>query len=297
MTKGGKKALLDYFFINCYTITRILRITFENCVDYSEVKVTKDNNRYHKRNGLLNGVIGLAVAIVFVCALGQGNLRKEVHGEEQIRPEGGTSESVMDDAAESSYKADDSYFSSSLLVGDSRAETLGLYSGLADWDVCAARDLDIETVESSKIAKDRLGNACTVADMLAGTSYDSIYISFGIGELGWYKERFISAYRTFLDKVTTLQPSAKIYVMSIIPVSAQLSSEDSVYNNPGIDSFNIGLQELCRAYDNVEYLDVAGSVAVDGVLPDDAGTDGIHFNKEYSLKIIDHIRQNAAIER
>ena len=40
------------------------------------------------------------------------------------------------------------------------------------------------------------------------------------------------------------------------------------------------------------YLDIASSVAVDGVLPDDVGTDGIHFNKEYSQKIIDYIKNN-----
>lgn len=80
--------------------------------------------------------------------------------------------------------------------------------------------------------------------------------------------------------------------MSILPVSAELSSEDSVYNNPAVDRFNLALQELCREYDNVKYLDIASSVAVDGVLPDDVGTDGIHFNKEYSQKIIDYIKNN-----
>lgn len=254
--------------------------------------MTKNNNRYHKNNRLLNGVIGLAVLIVFVCAIGQGNLRKEVHGQEQVRPEGGTSESINESPAPSYDIVDDSYFASSLLVGDSRAETLGLYSDLADWDVCATRNLDIETVESSKIVDTGSGQMITVPDMLSKTNYNSIYISFGTGELGWYKERFITAYRTFLDKITALQPAADIYVMSILPVSAELSSEDSVYNNPAVDRFNLALQELCQEYDNVKYLDIASSVAVDGVLPDDVGTDGIHFNKEYSQKIIDYIKNN-----
>lgn len=146
--------------------------------------MTKNNNRYHKNNRLLNGVIGLAVLIVFVCAIGQGNLRKEVHGQEQVRPEGGTSESINESPAPSYDIVDDSYFASSLLVGDSRAETLGLYSDLADWDVCATRNLDIETVESSKIVDTGSGQMITVPDMLSKTNYNSIYISFGTGELG-----------------------------------------------------------------------------------------------------------------
>lgn len=281
-----------------------MHFILENCVDYSEVKVTKDNNRYYKDNRFLSRIVGLAVVIVFVCALGQGNLRKEVHGQEQIKPEGGTSESInesvdesLDDGSSLTTEVDDSYFATSLLIGDSRAETLGLYSGPSDWDVCAARNLDIETVESSKIVSDDFGQACTVLEMLSKNTYSSIYVSFGTGELGWYRERFISAYRTFLDKLTAAQPGAQIYVMSILPVSAKLSSEDSVYNNPGVDSFNMALKEMCETYDSVEYLDIASSVAVDGVLPEDAGTDGIHFNKEYSLKIMDYIRSNVTVKR
>lgn len=284
--------------------------------------MTKDNNKYqrhnnridnrhdinghnnridNRKNRLIHMVIGTVVMIVFICALGQGNLRKEVRGQEQIRPEGSTSESISESVNRSADQitdqsmqetADDSYFSSSLLVGDSRAETLGLYSGLADWDVYAARNLDIETVQNSKIVSDGTGQMCTVPEILEKTTYSSIYVSFGIGELGWYKERFISAYKAFLDKATVLQPYAKIYVMSILPVSAELSSDDSVYNNPEIDNFNLALQELCKSYDRVEYLDVAESVAVNGVLPEDAGTDGIHFNKEYSQKIMDYIRSH-----
>ena len=68
--------------------------------------MTKDNNKYqrhnnridnrhdinghnnridNRKNRLIHMVIGTVVMIVFICALGQGNLRKEVRGQEQIR--------------------------------------------------------------------------------------------------------------------------------------------------------------------------------------------------------------------
>ena len=98
--------------------------------------------------------------------------------------------------------------------------------------------------------------------------------------------------RTLLDNITKIQPNAKVYVMSTIPVSAELSARDGVYNNPGIDGLNLLVRELCDAYGNVTYLDVADAVSENGVLPDGVSTDGIHYNKEFSQKIMDYIRAN-----
>lgn len=296
----------------------------------SEVTVTKDiNNRYrkkikrqrrHRRMQLFESAVGAIVAVIFVCALGQGNLRKNVSGQEMDRPEGGTSaqisESVTEDVSSdtdaamkasmqpqsgkdmdaSKYVADDSYFSSSLLIGDSRAETLGLYSDMPSWNVCASKNLDVESVSTLKMVDCGAGQKCTVLEMLQDHSYSTIYISFGIEELNWYNARYINAYRALLDNITKLQPNAKVYVMSTIPVSAELSAKDGVYNNPGIDRLNLLVSELCGAYDNVTYLDVASEVAKDGVLPDGVSIDGIHYNKEFSQKIIDYIKTNIDVE-
>ena len=84
--------------------------------------------------------------------------------------------------------------------------------------------------------------------------------------------------------------------MSTIPVSAELSAKDGVYNNPGIDRLNLLVSELCGAYNNVAYLDVASAVAKDGVLPDGVSIDGIHYNKEFSQKIMDYIKTSIDVE-
>ena len=296
----------------------------------SEVTVTKDiNNRYrkkikrqrhHRRMQLFESTVGAIVAVIFVCALGQGNLRKNVSGQEMDRPEGGTSAQISESVTEqvssdtdavvkasmqpqsgkdmdaSKYVADDSYFSSSLLIGDSRAETLGLYSDMPSWNVCASKNLDVESVSTLKMVDCGAGQKCTVLEMLQDHSYSTIYISFGIEELNWYNARYINAYRTLLDNITKLQPTAKVYVMSTIPVSAELSAKDGVYNNPGIDRLNLLVSELCGAYNNVAYLDVASAVAKDGVLPDGVSIDGIHYNKEFSQKIMDYIKTSIDVE-
>ncbi|MBD4644107.1 hypothetical protein GUG48_16965, partial [Xanthomonas citri pv. citri] len=66
----------------------------------------------------------------------------------------------------------------------------------------------------------------------------------------------MSAYKTLLDQISQLQPAANVYVMSVLPVSAELSSKDQVYNNPGVDKLNSLMQEMCGSYDQVIYLDV-----------------------------------------
>ena len=189
------------------------------------------------------------------------------------------------------------YFSTSLLIGDSRAEALGLYSGVDNWDMCVAKNLDIEKVANTKMFTCDSGEQCTVVEMLGMKSYENIYISFGLEELSWYNERYMSAYKTLLDQISQLQPAANVYVMSVIPVSAELSSKDQVYNNPGVDKLNSLMQEMCGSYDQVIYLDVAHSVSVDGVLPEDAGIDGKHCNKKYCLKMMDYIRKNVYVRR
>ena len=231
---------------------------------------------------LVESGIGVVVAVIMIFALGQGNLKKNVNGQEEFQPESGTSADISESSSQDM---------------SSRAEALGLYSGVDNWDMCVAKNLDIEKVANTKMFTCDSGEQCTVVEMLGMKSYENIYISFGLEELSWYNERYMSAYKTLLDQISQLQPAANVYVMSVLPVSAELSSKDQVYNNPGVDKLNSLMQEMCGSYDQVIYLDVAHSVSVDGVLPEDAGIDGKHCNKKYCLKMMDYIRKNVYVRR
>lgn len=325
-------------------------MTKNNNIDYRK-KIYRQ--RHHRRMKLVESGIGVVVAVIMIFALGQGNLKKNVNGQEEFQPESGTSADISEsstqdmsysdtEGAAQQYLAtaedaaipdqrngqyvqfvnytnpdvsgkgadkydsniympanatDDQYFSTSLLIGDSRAEALGLYSGVDNWDMCVAKNLDIEKVANTKMFTCDSGEQCTVVEMLGMKSYENIYISFGLEELSWYNERYMLAYKTLLDQISQLQPAANVYVMSVLPVSAELSSKDQVYNNPGVDKLNSLMQEMCGSYDQVIYLDVAHSVSVDGVLPEDAGIDGKHCNKKYCLKMMDYIRKNVYVRR
>ncbi len=192
---------------------------------------------------------------------------------------------------------DDAYFDTAVVIGDSRTEGLSLYTGVSNLDAFFSKGLNIEKVMTDAVVETEDGTV-TVLEALELKEYDNIYISFGLNELGWaFDYIFIDDYKIFIDAVKEVEPDATIYVESILPVSAELSAQDEIYNNPRIVEYNALLKEMCQAYDDVIYLDVASSVAVDGALPADASTDGRHCNKEYCEKWLDYIRNNVYVKK
>ncbi len=193
---------------------------------------------------------------------------------------------------------DDEYFSTALFIGDSRTEGLSLYSGLDNLTAYFSKGLNIEKVLTDEVVETEDGDSITVLEALAIYQYDNIYISFGLNELGWaFDYLFIEAYQTFIDQVKELQPNATIYIQNILPVSAELSKEDEIYNNKNVRSFNKLIKAMCQDYGDVIYLDVGSSVAENGVLPADASTDGRHCNAKYCAMWLNYIRNNVYVRK
>ena len=90
------------------------------------------------------------------------------------------------------------------------------------------------------------------------------------------------------------QPSATIYVQSILPVTRAKSQSSDVYTNEKIDDYNARIREMAQR-EGVQYLDVAQAVrGADGALPEEATTDGVHLNKAYCQKWTDYLRQKTS---
>lgn len=188
---------------------------------------------------------------------------------------------------------DNRYFDTALLIGDSRTEGLALYTGVSNLDAFFSKGLTIEKVMTEPVVTMDDGSVVTVLEALEKQRYESIYISFGINELGWaYDYLFIDYYKEFIDAIREVEDDAVIYVENILPVSAELSATDPILTNERVESYNSLLKQMCQDYGNVIYLDVASSVEQDGALPADASTDGVHCNKDYCLKWLDYIKNN-----
>lgn len=193
---------------------------------------------------------------------------------------------------------DDAYFDKVALIGDSRTEGLAFYCDVNNWAIMADKGLTASKALENYIVKLANGTTVTPIEALGYKEYKYIYIGFGMNELGWlYPEVFIDDYKTFIEEVKKVQPNAVIMVESILPVSASKSASDENINNSKITTYNGMLLDMCKEFGDVIYLDTASAVTVDGALPEEASTDGVHCDKNYNEKILEYIRKNTYVRK
>ena len=184
----------------------------------------------------------------------------------------------------------DSYFDDAAFIGDSRTQGLQLYTGLPNATFYATQGLMVDTFFSKKFVKAG-GGKITIPDAMKNQTFKKVYIMLGVNELGWaYEKVFIQKYGEVVDKVKELQPDAKIYVQSILPVTKAKSDGDAIYNNTKISRYNELIEQMCRER-GVTYLHVADAVGLDnGALRAGSATDGVHLNREYCYKWLDYLK-------
>ena len=184
----------------------------------------------------------------------------------------------------------DSYFDDAAFIGDSRTQGLQLYTGLPIATFYATQGLMVDTFFSKKFVKAG-GGKITIPDAMKNQTFKKVYIMLGVNELGWvYEKVFIQKYGEVVDKVKELQPDAKVYVQSILPVTKAKSDGDAIYNNTKISRYNELIEQMCREK-GVTYLHVADAVGLDnGALPAGSATDGVHLNREYCYKWLDYLK-------
>lgn len=185
----------------------------------------------------------------------------------------------------------DSYFDDALFIGDSRTEDFMLYSGLPNATSYAKASLSVSTAFTKDVITAPSGGKKTVVEALNFKQFKKVYIMFGINELGWnYPNLFIEKYAELIDAVKKAQPNAIIYIQAIIPVSAERSAKDVIYNNTRIAQYNNLIYEMAQEK-QVYFID-PGSAMVDetGALPADASSDGIHPSKAYCEIWVEYLK-------
>lgn len=181
-----------------------------------------------------------------------------------------------------------SYFDDALFIGNSRTEGFMMYSGVNNATYFAYKGLNVSTAFTKAVIQAPDGTMQTVENALKQKSYGKVYIMLGINELGWPNtDLFIENYGKLIDVVKQTSPNAIIYVQLIMPVSEQQNA-DSVVNNANIDRFNEMIKQVVKEKE-VYYVVPGEAVSVNGFLPPEASTDGIHLNKEYCVKWRDYL--------
>lgn len=173
-----------------------------------------------------------------------------------------------------------SWFDDAVFMGDSRSVGLVAYTGLTD--ATTAKDytkvsLTIFGYDSKAITTIN-GASCTTAQALRQVSFSKVYIAFGMNECGYSKSSFIEKYREVIRDIKSINPSAKIYVEDILPVTAAKSASSDVFTNPRITEYNQALMQMAQE-EGVYFLAVSENMKTSsGTLPsDEAAKDGLHF--------------------
>ncbi len=183
------------------------------------------------------------------------------------------------------------YFDDAVFIGNSQMEGVAIYSSMKNVTVLAGKGIMVDTIFTKEVIKTKDGNRITIMSALEQKEYGKIYIMLGANELGWASDtEFIKQYGKVIDKLKELQPKAKIYVNSIIPVSKKKSETDNIYNNINIERFNKLILEMTKEKE-VYYLDSKEALGDDeGNLPADSTTDGVHFNAPYYEKWFNYLK-------
>ena len=148
------------------------------------------------------------------------------------------------------------------------------------------------TVSQAETIPTDTGTVPVVEEFSQGKQYDKIFMMFGENEIGWIGDAFFERYEALIDKVKLNQPKAKIYLISITPISKKVSDEDvDGLNTERVKAYNSGIQTVARNV-GATYVDLFTLLADnDGYLPADAATDGVHFGEDYYIKCLTYIQE------
>ena len=193
-----------------------------------------------------------------------------------------------------SEAVDDSYFDDAVFIGNSRTEGLKMYSGLTKATFITEVGLTVKTIFTDYCdISGGYKNLCF--SELDSREFSKVYIMLGMNELGWvYESVFKEDYGKIIDKIREINPDAKIYIQSIIPVSKWKDSNDTTYTIYNVDRLNTQLRALADEKE-VHYVDVAeGLMDEEGYLPYEATLDGVHLVPEYCVKWLDYLKSHTA---
>jgi hypothetical protein len=182
------------------------------------------------------------------------------------------------------------YFSDACFVGHSLVNGMRSYFDLPSADFFAKNGatakyfLSYTDLELTTTHPDDKGYTVrdkgSLEDALSAKSYGKVYIMLGVNEIGASAasgQSFYTSMGAMVDLVRRLRPDAKIYLISLTPVTQACSENDKSINRDSILVFNTALQQLCREK-SAYYLNVFDLLCdVNGFMDKSACmSDGIH---------------------
>jgi len=196
-----------------------------------------------------------------------------------------------------------SYLNDACFIGHSIVNGMETYFGLDQtnfYAVNSATTSSIVTYDKFKFPvpfedeDGQLRETGTLSEVLSTKNYGKVYIMLGTNEIGMSKNTFYSNMSSIIDMVRSLQPTAKVYLFAITPVTKTCSENSDYFHRDVIIDFNKTIQSLC-ADKKCYYLDVFSLlVDSDGFIPaDNCMADGIHILRPAYMSIKSYILNHA----
>ena len=187
----------------------------------------------------------------------------------------------------------DSYFDDACFIGHSLVVGMKNYFRLPNADFFAVNGVSASWLlnnpyfELEETETDEDGKTVNVTGTLAQAlgekagKYGKVYIMLGTNELGAeesHLRQYAASMEAIVDLVRATQPEAKIYLLSILPVSEKRSEKDEHFNCENVIAFNARLRQI-SADKQVYFVDTYSVLAdADGYLPEGSClSDGIHI--------------------
>lgn len=140
------------------------------------------------------------------------------------------------------------FYADAVFVGDGIASGVTAYRLLADSKYIG--DSSMSTL-----------NATTYVDKIVAAKPAKVFISLGLNDINFNTRtgaQIASAYSSFVAQIKAKLPSAKIYVISVLPVNEALWKSN--VTNAKVKDLNANLATMCNNL-GVKYVDINGSFA------------------------------------
>lgn len=190
-------------------------------------------------------------------------------------------EPVLDESGSRPEAADN--FAGTLFIGDSRTVGLSEYGNLGEADVFANSGMTVFNLFDDKVKLNN-GTKTGLEELLSSNHYNTIYIMLGINELGYDFPSIVKKYRSTVEKIQEIQPTATLVLEANLHVTGQKSMQSPLYNNQKINALNSEIKQIAELtgcyFINVNEIFDDSS----GNLSKDFSSDGSHvFGKYYSV--------------
>ena len=187
-----------------------------------------------------------------------------------------TAAAVQKETPSTEYSSD--FFASDLFIDDSISTGYSLYGFLPEKNVYAKVGLNPSTVLTRNVST--CYGEIGVADMLAYTSPDRVYIMLGSNGIQWLSvSNMLDSTDTLVELIKDTCPDAEPVIISVPPVTYEYDCTVADVNvMEKINEYNDSLSAYCRAK-GMLFVDIASVLKADNGYFDYtyAESDGMHF--------------------